>query len=476
MKRLLVILAVGLSVTAGSARGDTVVTLPSASAPNPSGSLPLASGWAEPPATPIQLDYTSLQSLWQAAGSAYGIPWQVLASINKIESNFGRNMGPSSAGAIGWMQFMPDTWLSWGVDANGDGVADPWNPYDAVYAAARYLAASGGQNDISSAIFSYNHAQWYVNEVLQLAQLYGLGSSTQAVQPAVPQPQPPTVSASDFSVQAQSDPNTVVFTLDRLQLRLQRAQAAVATANAGYLPAQQSVDSLAKQIADLQQQEGTATLLSDQLALQQQVAQLTFQQDTALAQAEQLREQLDQAQSHLAALRSEAQPASFDQAAAQVLAAPAFKSSWVFPVGGGPDNVTVSHTHHDYPAADIAAPEGSPAYALGAAVVLRSWDFPDPRCGIGLTLQTNDGQVWTYCHLSYLDPSVQPGVQLAAGDPVGLVGHTGDASGPHLHLQLQPATSYPQEQDWFKAFAGSAFRWQEDLPTSSPFTTLQPSS
>ena len=84
-----------------------------------------------------------------SAGAAYGIPWQVLAAINKIESNFGRNMGPSSAGAVGWMQFMPDTWLRWGTDANGDGVADPWNPEDAVYSAARYLAAAGGAADIA---------------------------------------------------------------------------------------------------------------------------------------------------------------------------------------------------------------------------------------------------------------------------------------------------------------------------------------
>ena len=55
-------------------------------------------------------------------------------------------MGPSSAGAIGWMQFMPDTWARWGVDANGDGLPDPWNAEDAIYSAARYLAATGGHD------------------------------------------------------------------------------------------------------------------------------------------------------------------------------------------------------------------------------------------------------------------------------------------------------------------------------------------
>ena len=108
----------------------------------------------------------SFSALWQHAGAAYGIPWQVLAAINKVESNFGRNMGPSSAGAIGWMQFMPSTWLRWGVDANGDGVADPWNPTDAIFSAARYLAAAGGTTDLYRGVYAYNHADWYVHEVL----------------------------------------------------------------------------------------------------------------------------------------------------------------------------------------------------------------------------------------------------------------------------------------------------------------------
>jgi murein DD-endopeptidase MepM/ murein hydrolase activator NlpD len=66
--------------------------------------------------------------------------------------------------------------------------------------------------------------------------------------------------------------------------------------------------------------------------------------------------------------------------------------------------------------------------------------------------------------MSYEEPGIQPGVAVTAGQPVGLVGQTGHATGPHLHLQLQPATSYPQVESWFQAFAGSAFRWQ-DAPT-----------
>ena len=99
--------------------------------------------------------------------------------------------------------------------------------------------------------------------------------------------------------------------------------------------------------------------------------------------------------------------------------------------------------------------------------MLKSWSIPDARCGIGLTIRTADGQTWTYCHLSYIEPTVQRGVSLSAGAPVGLVGQTGDASGPHLHLQLDPATSYPQNEAWFQQFAGAAFSWQ-DAATPAP--------
>ncbi len=124
------------------------------------------------------MSFAALESIWQAAGSAYGIPWTVLAAINKVETNFGQNLGPSSAGAVGWMQFMPSTWARWGIDANGDGVADPDNPTDAIFSAARYLAGCGGQFDIKRAVYCYNHASWYVNEVMGLAALYAWGAGS----------------------------------------------------------------------------------------------------------------------------------------------------------------------------------------------------------------------------------------------------------------------------------------------------------
>lgn len=110
-----------------------------------------------------------LLPIYQAAGSEYGVRWEVLAAINSIETNFGRNLNVSSAGALGWMQFMPATWAAYGVDANDDGVKDPMNPADAIFAAARYLKAAGADTDLPKAIWAYNHADWYVADVLDRA-------------------------------------------------------------------------------------------------------------------------------------------------------------------------------------------------------------------------------------------------------------------------------------------------------------------
>jgi hypothetical protein len=112
-----------------------------------------------------------LLSIYQAAGIEYGIRWEILAAINEIETDYGRNLNVSSAGALGWMQFMPSTWQMYGTDANKDGRKDPYNPVDAIFAAARYLKAAGYEQDVRRAIFAYNHADWYVDSVLLRARL-----------------------------------------------------------------------------------------------------------------------------------------------------------------------------------------------------------------------------------------------------------------------------------------------------------------
>ncbi|HWI72145.1 MAG TPA: lytic murein transglycosylase, partial [Baekduia sp.] len=114
-----------------------------------------------------------LLPIYQAAAVEYDVPWQVLAAINEIETDYGRNLNVSTAGALGWMQFMPSTWKQYGVDANHDGKKDPYNPVDAIFAAARYLKAAGADTDIRKAVFAYNHADWYVDSVLMRARLIG---------------------------------------------------------------------------------------------------------------------------------------------------------------------------------------------------------------------------------------------------------------------------------------------------------------
>ncbi|HVS85948.1 MAG TPA: M23 family metallopeptidase, partial [Gaiellaceae bacterium] len=259
-----------------------------------------------------------------------------------------------------------------------------------------------GAGDLQRAVYAYNHAGWYVNEVLSLAQVYAQGAG-------------------------------VTFALDDAQASLDAARSAVTQA--------------AQRLAAAQTHAQRQALLSARLDAQPAV--------------ERARTVLAAARVRLARAQADATPVSFSPSLAAVFGAPSYSGGWAFPVGGGAGEVTVAHTHHDYPAADIAAPAGSPVYALSDGVVEQTW-ADDPTCGIGLRFRGADGQTWTYCHLAYLDPSVAAGAPLASGAQVGLVGSTGDATGPHLHLQLDPATSYPQAEPWFAAFAGSAFTWKDD--------------
>jgi membrane-bound lytic murein transglycosylase B len=119
-----------------------------------------------------------LVKIYKAAARMYKIPWQVLAAINYVETGYGADPYVSSAGAIGWMQFMPGTWARYGevVDVRGRVVAHTasagaaWNARDAIFSAARYLVAHGALSNLPKAIFAYNHAYWYVQEVLQVAE------------------------------------------------------------------------------------------------------------------------------------------------------------------------------------------------------------------------------------------------------------------------------------------------------------------
>ncbi|HEY5412326.1 MAG TPA: lytic transglycosylase domain-containing protein, partial [Caulobacteraceae bacterium] len=95
-----------------------------------------------------------LLPIYRAAAIQYGVPWQILAAINEVETNYGSDLAVSSAGAEGWMQFEPATWLRYGVDALAAGYADPYNPVDAIFAAARYLHAAGASTNLRTAILA----------------------------------------------------------------------------------------------------------------------------------------------------------------------------------------------------------------------------------------------------------------------------------------------------------------------------------
>ncbi|MHB1010744.1 MAG: C40 family peptidase [Propionibacteriaceae bacterium] len=113
-----------------------------------------------------------------AAADAYQLPWTLLAGIGMEETAHGRTQATSSAGAQGLMQFMPATWARYGVDGDGDGRALITNDADSVMSAANYLTASGvtaGVEGVRDALWAYNHADWYVNDVLYYAAAYGGG-------------------------------------------------------------------------------------------------------------------------------------------------------------------------------------------------------------------------------------------------------------------------------------------------------------
>lgn len=120
-----------------------------------------------------------LMDLYSAAAQKYGVAWELLAAAGMEETAHGRNNHTSSAGAMGVMQFMPGTFARYGVDGNGDGKVDIHNDADSVFSAANALRAWGatdGAAGIRKALFAYNHADWYVNDVLHYASVYAGGA------------------------------------------------------------------------------------------------------------------------------------------------------------------------------------------------------------------------------------------------------------------------------------------------------------
>ena len=293
MRRLLPLLGAVLVLAlalAGTAGADTFRVAGSHTRAGGGGgsTATFTSGTNVIPFTPAQsgpMSFAALRGIWQAAGNTYGIPWEVLAAINKVETNFGQNLGPSSAGAVGWMQFMPSTWARWGVDANGDGVADPDNPTDAIFSAARYLAGCGGQFDIARAVYCYNHASWYVNEVLGLAALYGSGTGANSG----------LVSADTFIPSGVS-----------LQPQISKTRREIAASKTQVASASAGARQLARGERRLLRVAATARLLSDQLDARKHAVLLGARRSAMDARVAQMRSRLRSATHRLGRLRDQA--------------------------------------------------------------------------------------------------------------------------------------------------------------------------
>lgn len=181
-------------------------------------------------ANPTDIPVAALAAYQQAAirestvAPGCHLSWQLLAGIGSVESNnaaaggsgnqnwdgvanppiygpvldghIGRAVPDTDHGkldgdtkwdrAVGPMQFLPSTWARVGIDADADGIADPQDIRDAAASAADYLCKGGvdleNAQQLSAAVFSYNHADWYVNDVLTVAATYG----TQSLQPGAP--------------------------------------------------------------------------------------------------------------------------------------------------------------------------------------------------------------------------------------------------------------------------------------------------
>jgi cell wall-associated NlpC family hydrolase len=289
VKRLVPLLGVVLALAfASSAAADTFRVVRSPASSN-AGQVAFGTSGSVVPFTETQssapgpMSFAALRGIWQAAGSTYGIPWEVLAAINKVESDFGRNLGPSSAGAVGWMQFMPSTWARWGIDANGDGVADPDNPTDAIFSAARYLAGCGGQFDIARAVYCYNHASWYVNEVMGLAAVYSRGGG------------------SDFSSGA-----TIFSSGARLGPQMTKMRGQIATSKTQVAAARAAAHKLERAERRFLRVAATAHLLSDQLQARKHAVLLGVRRSALDARIARLSKRLSFATAQLGRLREEA--------------------------------------------------------------------------------------------------------------------------------------------------------------------------
>jgi soluble lytic murein transglycosylase-like protein len=104
-----------------------------------------------------------LRAYYLLAQRRFGVPWNVLAAVNYVESAFGKLGNASVAGAQGPMQFLPATWRAYGLGG------DVHRPRDAILGAANYLRANGAPRRLAHALLRYNPSPLYVDAVLRYA-------------------------------------------------------------------------------------------------------------------------------------------------------------------------------------------------------------------------------------------------------------------------------------------------------------------
>ena len=229
--------AVIVAVTVMSGCSRHRIAIPEGIPPGPGTAVPaidinapgrtadLLRDWASRQSDDLAIPVTALEAYGYAAevmahsAPGCGIGWTTIAGIGSLESKHGRYHGssvqpdgevtppirgvpldgspgvaeiPDTDGgrldgdprhdrAMGPMQFIPETWERWGVDANGDGRIDPDNIDDAALTTARYLCASGGDLKTADgwqrALMTYNSSKVYMNEVRDRAAAYSVGIS-----------------------------------------------------------------------------------------------------------------------------------------------------------------------------------------------------------------------------------------------------------------------------------------------------------
>jgi transglycosylase-like protein with SLT domain len=429
MKRLVPLLGAALALAlSGTAAADTFRVARSHTSGGaiefttgtPTGAMAFTAMQSEP------TRFAELRGIWQAAGAAYGIPWEVLAAINKVETDFGRNLGPSSAGAIGWMQFMPSTWARWGVDANGDGVADPNNPTDAIFSAARYLAACGGQTNISAAIYCYNHSDWYVNDVLGLAALYG-----------------------------RSGVGGGLVSLNPLQSQLDTASQQIATAKSQIASARARARALGRAANRFLHVVNTAPLLSDQLAAQKRATLLGLRRDAVLARIARLRRLIHSATERL------------NNAQAGGLSLGDFSSLQIGRIDQGVDLTS----GHPYPAlASGRVVYIDPNFWRGTPAVYEKLDVP----------VVVNGQMYDELYYSETQALVRVGQRLVPGEPVIAAGSAelGFARGnlPAAHGLYHEGDATAAGSDFFTYLTAGSLGSDPLGLLGSPLGSFQPGS